>query len=241
MAVGTTNFPTSLDTVVELVEVANKATTSISGGTLSNSNTTVTVVSTASFPSSGIIGVDDELIAYTGKTSTTFTGCTRGFESTTAATHADGAAVKLYITAASHKVQSAAIIAVETKIGTGSSTATANTVLTGSGTGTSSWGTVTNAMLAGSIAASKLVGTDIATLGTVTSGTLSTGAVLGGVTVTLGSDATGDIYYRNSGGVLTRLGIGTTGQVLTVSGAYRRGLRHRAGAVVRSGILEIIR
>lgn len=40
---------------------------------------------------------------------------------------------------------------------------------------------------------------------------------LGGVTMSLGSDATGDIYYRNSGGVLTRLGIGSTGQVLTVA------------------------
>lgn len=51
-----------------------------------------------------------------------------------------------------------------------------------------------------------------------TTGTFSTGGTLGGVTVTLGSDATGDLYYRNSGGVLTRLGIGTSAQVLTVSG-----------------------
>jgi len=77
---------------------------------------------------------------------------------------------------------------------------------------------ISNAMLAGSIAASNLVGTDIATLGTVTVGTLSTGAVIGGVTVTLGSDATGDVYYRNAGGVLTRLGIGSAAQVLTVAG-----------------------
>jgi hypothetical protein len=42
--------------------------------------------------------------------------------------------------------------------------------------------------------------------------------VLGGVTMTLGSDATGDIYYRNSGGVLTRLAIGSGSNVLTVSG-----------------------
>jgi hypothetical protein len=42
--------------------------------------------------------------------------------------------------------------------------------------------------------------------------------VLGGVTMTLGSDATGDIYYRSAGGVLTRLGIGSSTQVLTVSG-----------------------
>jgi hypothetical protein len=71
---------------------------------------------------------------------------------------------------------------------------------------------------ANSIPSSKLVGTDITTLGTVISGGLGTGAVLGGVTMTLGSDATGDIYYRNSGGVLTRLGIGSTNQVLTVIG-----------------------
>lgn len=41
--------------------------------------------------------------------------------------------------------------------------------------------------------------------------------VLGGVTMTLGSDATGDIYYRNAGGVLTRLGVGSNGQVLTLA------------------------
>ncbi len=40
--------------------------------------------------------------------------------------------------------------------------------------------------------------------------------VLGGVTMTLGSDADGDIYYR-SGGVLTRLPKGTNGQVLSLS------------------------
>lgn len=55
-------------------------------------------------------------------------------------------------------------------------------------------------------------------IGTVTAGTISTGTVLGGVTTTLGSDATGDIYYRNSIGILTRLGIGSTNQILTVIG-----------------------
>ncbi len=38
-------------------------------------------------------------------------------------------------------------------------------------------GTVTNAMLAGSIAASKLIGTDIATLGTITTGVWNAGAI----------------------------------------------------------------
>lgn len=37
-------------------------------------------------------------------------------------------------------------------------------------------------------------------------------------TVNLGSDATGDMYYRNSGGALTRLPIGTSGQILNTDG-----------------------
>lgn len=41
---------------------------------------------------------------------------------------------------------------------------------------------------------------------------------LGSVTVDVtGTDATGDIYYRNAGGVLTRLGVGSDGQVLTLA------------------------
>ena len=54
----------------------------------------------------------------------------------------------------------------------------------------------------------------LTTVGTITSGGLGTGAVIGGVTMTLGSDATGDIYYRAAGGVLTRLAVGTSSQVL---------------------------
>jgi|GEM_PF-3083857 len=60
--------------------------------------------------------------------------------------------------------------------------------------------------------------TSITTLGTITTGTWGTGAIIGGATMTLGSDATGDIYYRNSSGVLTRLAIGSTGNALQVSG-----------------------
>lgn len=61
----------------------------------------------------------------------------------------------------------------------------------------------------------------LVTTGTITSGGLGTGAVIGDVTMTLGSDAAYDLYYRGSGGVLTRLGMGTTGQYLaaTTTGA----------------------
>ena len=55
--------------------------------------TTVTVDSAANFASSGHIKIGDEIIEYTGTTSTTFTGLVRGSFATTATTHADNAAV----------------------------------------------------------------------------------------------------------------------------------------------------
>lgn len=78
---------------------------------------------------------------------------------------------------------------------------------------TAAAGTLTGTTLNSSVVTSSLTA-----VGTLTTGSISTGFVIGGVTMTLGSDATGDIYYRNSSGVLTRLGIGSSGQVLTVSG-----------------------
>lgn len=62
-------------------------------GTHTSSQTTITVVSTTAFPSSGTIQIDSEEITYTGKTSTTFTGCTRGANGTTASFHPDVATV----------------------------------------------------------------------------------------------------------------------------------------------------
>jgi hypothetical protein len=65
---------------------------------------------------------------------------------------------------------------------------------------------VTNAMLAGSIAASKLVGTDIATVGTITSGTWSgtaIGVTKGGTGLT--SAAQGDLLYGSASNTLSAL------------------------------------
>jgi hypothetical protein len=84
--------------------------------------------------------------------------------------------------------------------------------VTGNASGTAA--TVTGGTQAAITSAANLV-----TIGTVTSGTLSTGTVLAGVTVTMGSDAEGDIYYRNASGVLTRLAASTDGHVLTATGA----------------------
>lgn len=71
-------------------------------------------------------------------------------------------------------------------------------------------GTLTGSTLAAGVTASSLT-----SHGTITSGGLGTGAVIGGVTITMGSDGNYDIYYRNSSGVLTRLAAGTDGYILT--------------------------
>ena len=63
------------------------------GGTLSASDTTITLTSAADFPAAGTILIESELITYTGKSTNNLTGCVRGALGTIEATHADGTAV----------------------------------------------------------------------------------------------------------------------------------------------------
>ena len=70
--------------------------TTITGTTneaLDDSETAIDMVSTKQFPVAGTILIGSEQITYTGKTTTTLTGCTRGANSTTAASHSSGVAV----------------------------------------------------------------------------------------------------------------------------------------------------
>jgi len=62
-------------------------------GSLTDSATTVTVASTTGFDSAGTLHIGNEQITYTGTTSTTFTGATRGAGGTTAAAHSDATQV----------------------------------------------------------------------------------------------------------------------------------------------------
>ena len=110
-------------------------------------------------------------------------------------------------------------------VGNGSNVATAVTPsgdVTVSNAGVTAIGAtkVTNAMLAGSIAASKLTGTDIATVGTITSGTWSgtaIGPTKGGTNQT--SWTQGDLLYADGTNTLAKLGAGTSGQFLKTNGA----------------------
>jgi hypothetical protein len=69
------------------------SSTTLLDGAINNSVTTITVDATSDFPTTGRIDIDSELITYTGKTATTFTGCVRGANGTTAASHSDNAVV----------------------------------------------------------------------------------------------------------------------------------------------------
>lgn len=58
---------------------------------LSKTATTMTVASTSGFPTGGdVLYVDDEIMSYTGKTATTFTGLKRGQQDTKPASHSSG-------------------------------------------------------------------------------------------------------------------------------------------------------
>ena len=79
----------SLVTSVETMGLETR-TTEINGA-INASVTSLTVDSTVGFEDSGFIRVGTEIMSYTGKTATSFTGLTRGAGGTTAAAHSDDA------------------------------------------------------------------------------------------------------------------------------------------------------
>ena len=81
------------DYINRVVNQEDEISTTTTTTTHTDSVTTITVSSTTGFDSAGTIVIANESITYTGTTSTTFTGCTRGASSTTAASIASGVTV----------------------------------------------------------------------------------------------------------------------------------------------------
>lgn len=81
----------------KMQDLSNWPSLTLLNGGINDAVTTITVDSTADFPSAGTITIGSEKITYTGVTSTTFTGCARGTGGTSAAAHLDNAPVTITI------------------------------------------------------------------------------------------------------------------------------------------------
>ncbi|MDC3273016.1 flagellar hook-basal body complex protein [Alphaproteobacteria bacterium] len=98
-AIGSDNAAVTLLSEVSLVESVESMgletrTTAVNNGAgITAAATSMTVDSTVGFEDSGFIRVGTEVMSYTGKTATTFTGLTRGAGGTTAQIHADDAKI----------------------------------------------------------------------------------------------------------------------------------------------------
>ena len=77
--------------ITPLRDVSNTATTT--GEAVDSSETEIDLASVTGFTTAGTIKIGSEIITYTGITSSTLTGCTRGTNSTSAASHDNGATV----------------------------------------------------------------------------------------------------------------------------------------------------
>lgn len=145
-------YPAAVATDSDLYIAVNAVSTQLTDNPLSNSATTVNVVSTTSFPTVGFISIDSEIIKYTGKTGTSFTGCTRGADGTTATSHVQNSQVFHNVIAAHHNVLKDEIIAIESqlnaKLGTSGSAYTLSRALqTNASTGIIEVSSVTNTEL----------------------------------------------------------------------------------------------
>lgn len=109
-------YPTTVATDATLIAADNRASTTLLG-TISSGATTI-VVTSGVFSAYSVVTIENERILL-GSISVpgTYTGCTRGYDGSTAATHATGTAVKANVVAAHHNVLADEVIAVETALG----------------------------------------------------------------------------------------------------------------------------
>jgi microcystin-dependent protein len=106
------NFPTSVSTDANLYTAVNNCYTTLSSS-IDLSTGTISAAATSCFPSSGLFTIDNEVIYYAAKTASTFTGCTRGQDGTSAQPHSATRYIKQSIVAAHHNLLKDEIIAVE--------------------------------------------------------------------------------------------------------------------------------
>lgn len=138
----TLQFPAALDDAMSLGVARNDAGGFLAATIAADATSlALTLLADADeFGASGQLTIDDEILYFSSRSGVTFSGLARGQEGTTAASHAAGAVVENNITAAYHSIVSAAIQAIEAKVGTGAATPTAGKLFVGGATaGSSEW------------------------------------------------------------------------------------------------------
>lgn len=135
-----TVFPTGIDSSASLPNGANNFSTLLTAP-VGTGDTTINVVSTSGITAPCVLTFVDtkEIVYASGQTSTSFTGCTRGMEGTTAASHASSSAIQSWVTYGFYSGLRDAVVALETKVGTGASVPAAGMILGGTGAGTSAY------------------------------------------------------------------------------------------------------
>ncbi len=109
----TPTWPNAVDSDSTLYVAVNNCDGILTSSTTSGA-TVLNLNATTCFPSVGYITIDAEAIRCTGKSGTTLTGCVRGSDGTTAASHVNGATVIHTVVAAHHNVLKDELIAIST-------------------------------------------------------------------------------------------------------------------------------
>ena len=118
------NYPGAIDSAASLYTPvdsfsAKPLETTTTGAVLAGDSTINVAATSGGFAATyGILSIDDELIVYTGKTGTQFTGCQRGAFGTAAAGHGNGVALKANMVAGFITALQSAVVAIETELGT---------------------------------------------------------------------------------------------------------------------------
>jgi hypothetical protein len=118
------NYPGAIDSAASLYTPVDQFSsksleTTTTGGVLAGDSTINVASTSGGFAATyGILSIDDELIVYTGKSGTAFTGCQRGAFGTTAAAHSNGTAVKANMVAGFITALQSAVLGIENELGT---------------------------------------------------------------------------------------------------------------------------
>jgi hypothetical protein len=118
------NFPNTIDSAATLFSPVDAFSTKPLETTATNAigagDSTISVESTSlGFADAyGILSIDDELIVYTAKTATHFTGCARGAFGTVAAVHQSGSKVRANMVSGFLTALQSAVLAIENELGT---------------------------------------------------------------------------------------------------------------------------